>query len=203
MKMEERDPNSFEESPGRDDLDRTLDAALAKYSSVEPRAGLEQRVMANLKTQPAVESAHIWWRWALSAGAFAVLCIAAALWWNASRHPNSAAPDQAEQTHSAPEPPKQVGVPAIQAERVSAPARRKKRTQQENPVVAQRTLRLNKFPQPQPLSPEEMALARYVAQFPAEATLIAEAQEEYARESERKMGISAPDTKGLLEQEER
>lgn len=201
--MKERDQNPYKENEDRDDLDRALDAALAKYSAVEPRAGLEQRIMANLKAQPAVESAHARWHWALSAGAFAVLCIAAALWWNASRHPNSAAPDQAKQTHSAPERPKQVGVPAIQAGQVSAPARRRKRTQQENPVVAQRTPRLNKFPQPQPLTPEEVALARYVAQFPAEATLIAQAQEEYARESEQKMGISASDTQSSLEQEER
>ncbi len=70
-----------------------------------------------------------------------------------------------------------------------------------NPVVVQRTPRLNQFPNPQPLTPEEVALARYVAQFPAEATLIAQAQEEYAKESEQKMGISRPDTHSSLEEE--
>ena len=32
-----------------DDLDRALDAALAKYTSVEPRAGLDERILANLR----------------------------------------------------------------------------------------------------------------------------------------------------------
>ena len=203
MNMEQRNTNPYTESAGPDDLDRALDAALAKYSSVEPRSGLEQRVMANLKAQPAVESARVGWRWALSAGAFSILCIAAALWWNASRHPSLPAPDQAKQTHSAPELPKQVGNPAIQAESIPSPARRRRRARQESPVVAKRTPRLNQFPQPQPLTPEEAALVRYVAQFPAEATLLATAQEDYARESEQKMGISTPDTQGSIEQKER
>jgi hypothetical protein len=32
-----------------DEFDRMLDAALAKYAAVEPRTGLEERVLANLR----------------------------------------------------------------------------------------------------------------------------------------------------------
>ncbi len=36
-----------------DELDRMLDAALAKYAAAEPRAGLEARVLANLRARDA------------------------------------------------------------------------------------------------------------------------------------------------------
>jgi hypothetical protein len=180
------------------DLDRAIDAALAKYSAVEPRAGFEQRILTNLHAQPLTTSTRAWWRWTLAAGTLAIMCVAAALWWNSSKHPNSSANHQAEQTHFAPEPSR-----SIQAVQDPTPVRRRRQAQQKSPAVAQRNSRLDRFPQPQPLTAEEIALARYAAQFPAEATLIAQSQQEYARESEQKMGISTPDTQGTIEQEER
>jgi hypothetical protein len=46
--------------------------------------------------------------------------------------------------------------------------------------------KLDRFPSPQPPSHEELALRRYVSEFPEEATLIARAQEEFAKEIEQK-----------------
>ena len=37
----------------QDEFDRMLDAALAKYAAVEPRTGLEERVLANLRAEQA------------------------------------------------------------------------------------------------------------------------------------------------------
>ena len=34
-----------------DDLDRTLDAALANYAAVEPRAGLEDRILVRVRAE--------------------------------------------------------------------------------------------------------------------------------------------------------
>jgi hypothetical protein len=59
-----------------DDLDRTLDAVLSRYASVEPRAGLEERILANLRTADAPTSAHAWWTWRMAAVLSAVLMIA-------------------------------------------------------------------------------------------------------------------------------
>jgi hypothetical protein len=47
--------------------------------------------------------------------------------------------------------------------------------------------RLDQFPSAQPLSEQEIALARYVSQFPQEATLIARAQGEYEKEIRQQM----------------
>ncbi len=182
-------------------MDLALDAALAKYSAVEPRAGLEQRIMANLKAQTAISPVHVWWRWAVAIGSFAIVCFVAAYSWNLLTRPHPIASDPAKEIRSAPEAPKQPVKSAIQANIAPPSPQRKGGTHAMNPVVVPRTPRLNQFPNPQPLTPEEVALARYVAQFPAEATLIAQAQEEYAKESEQKMGISRPDTHSSLEEE--
>ena len=37
----------------QDELDRMLDATLAKYAAAEPRAGFEERVLANLRAERA------------------------------------------------------------------------------------------------------------------------------------------------------
>src|ERR1035438_2379526 len=71
-----------------DELDRALNAALTKYSSVDPRAGLEERILANLWSQPTAPS-RAWWRWGL-AGALAVMVIVAmAVAWRSGRTTHS------------------------------------------------------------------------------------------------------------------
>src|ERR1700674_4092802 len=57
-----------------DALDRQLDAALARYAAVEPRVGLEERILANLRAQRKHDPARGWWRWA-AVGALAVVII--------------------------------------------------------------------------------------------------------------------------------
>ncbi len=181
-------------------MDRVLDAALAKYSTVEPRAGLDSRILANLRAQTSTAATRAWWIWTLAAGSFAVFCVVAALSWNFLARPHPVVEAPVKETRSAPEPPKRLD-DAIQAKTGLPSTHRRSRIHRSSGVVAERTPRSNKFPEPQPLTPEEIALVRYVAQFPAEATLIAQAQEEYARESEEKMGISRPDTQGSIEEE--
>lgn len=39
-----------------------LDAALARYCSVQPRAGLEERILANLQTERQA-TGWFWWQW--------------------------------------------------------------------------------------------------------------------------------------------
>ena len=42
--------------------------------------------------------------------------------------------------------------------------------------------KLDQFPSPEPLSKEELAMARYVKKFPQDAATIASAQEEFEKE---------------------
>ncbi len=46
--------------------------------------------------------------------------------------------------------------------------------------------KLDQFPSPQPLSEQELALANYATTFPEEAVLIATAQEEFEKETQRR-----------------
>src|ERR1700757_4524333 len=62
----------------QDELDRALDAALAKYVA-EPRAGLEERVLANLRAETARGAERAWWRWGVLAFVAAALLFALGL----------------------------------------------------------------------------------------------------------------------------
>jgi len=63
-------------------------------------------------------------------------------------------------------------------------------------VVATAAPKLDQFPSPRPLSEQELALARYVNEFPQEAMLIARAQEEYEKEIQREMKVERSETEG-------
>jgi hypothetical protein len=55
--------------------------------------------------------------------------------------------------------------------------------------------KLDQFPSPQPLSTEEIALAEYVKKFPNEAQLVAQAQEEFALETQKVMNDAGSETR--------
>jgi len=177
-----------------DGPDRELDAALARYVAVEPRAGLERRILANLRTQQAEVAERGWLRWGVGA-ALASLIVVAALAWRsglpsqpvALTHP-SAAPQstQTTATHLA---------PGAAAQRQATSKRRDSSSRPSQPVMADAP-KLDQFPSPQPLSEQELALARYVQSFPGEATLIAQAQEEYEKEIKQEMEGKGPETEG-------
>ena len=70
-KPNRRDPDWLHEN---DDLGHDLDAVLAKYAAAEPRAGLEERILANLRAEQTHGPDRTWWRWAI-AGALAVVVV--------------------------------------------------------------------------------------------------------------------------------
>jgi hypothetical protein len=206
--MAERDRNNFAQDQSADDLDRVLDAALARYASVEPRPGLEQRVMANLSAPAPHTQRLLWWRWGVAA-VLAIVLVVAGLAWKSSRtsHPAIAnhAPGigvskDASQENSA---KSSEGMPAVShAEARRVIRRRRKSPESANTLIASAPKR-EQFPSPQPLSDEELALAHYASYFPSEARVIARAQEEYARESQQQMRISVAEIQpsGSEEQE--
>ena len=63
--------------------------------------------------------------------------------------------------------------------------------------------KLDQFPSPQPLSAEEIALVQYVENFPKEARLVAQAQQEFALETQKIMNDTGLETRpsGPIQQE--
>ncbi len=193
--------------PESDHLDRELDAALANYAAIEPRTGLEERVLANLRSEREHAGSRVWWRWPALGIAAALLVIAAAslvgrqgmerpgMESSGKPKPDIAAHQPASTGQGDKQPgtriaSNDVGSPAHPTlPRVAKkPARRSVRPAQ---VVVTNGPRLDHFPSHRPLSEEEKLLVRYVHDFPQDAIMIAQAQAETEREMER-LSNSAP-----------
>jgi hypothetical protein len=161
-------------------LDRELDLALAKYAAIEPRAGLEERILANLKAVREQGAARAWWSWSKAAVlAAAVVTIVAALlvWrpWNPARDTMAEHPSNRVQ-----QGPSVTGGESVLREG-SSPVRTRRNHSSHVPVVLAVQPRLEQFPSPRPLSEQEQMLASYVARYPEHATLIAQARAEALR----------------------
>ena len=156
-----------------DELDRTIDAALAKYASAEARDGLEERIMANLRTADAQSAQHTWQHWGFTVALAALLIVAVAVVWRWNQatvppvaiHPpllKNAPPDLANRDKNSAPP------------RRSMPHRRTRRSPERAIVVP--GPKLDVFPSPLPLSEQEKILASYIAQDPGHAAVVAEAR---------------------------
>jgi hypothetical protein len=174
----------------RDELDSTLDAALAKYAAVEPRAGLEGRVLANLRAGGGREERRWWWRWSVASAAVAitaVLIVATTLAWRSgtrrappiAHHPSTSGPrvketgqvasNRGENSDHQPAP---------------GPTTRRVTHHAHAMIVASAPPKLDRFPSPQPLSEQEKILASYVEKYPEEAVLLARARTEALRQDQ-------------------
>lgn len=199
-----REKNHQQDPSG--DVDRLLDAALAKYADANPRAGLEERILANLQSEQAREGTASWWKWAVAAAvaAVAVLAIAISFRFGRTVHPVIAN----HPTVSTPSSSRPPAIPELQPQshETTAHVRRVRRTlkhpSQGANIVAD-SPKLDQFPSPQPLSEEELALVRYVQSFPKEATMIAQAQQEFDLEAQRQMndGTLQNQSSDLVQQE--
>ncbi|HLZ41252.1 MAG TPA: hypothetical protein VKQ11_09835 [Candidatus Sulfotelmatobacter sp.] len=166
------------DSTKRRPLDDQLDAALANYAAVEPRAGLEERILANLKSQERSSTRVAWWRWA---GALAAIILVTMLvLWRAQKRnlpPVAGRPANSQERV----PPRVVAssMPAKQGRPVAHVAARKA----SKHIPAQAALatagpKLDQFPSPQPLTAKEKMLLDYVDRYHDEAVLMARAREE-------------------------
>jgi hypothetical protein len=196
-----RGPDGFRGSDGfqgseDDALDRELDVALSQYAAVEPRSGLEARILANLQAQRTQIPERVWWRWGIAATVAAVILVAVALMWKSGRSaqqqivqhpsiqrspekspPQVAANDEHSAVRNAITPPRRTSVHPPQPATVATAA--------ANP-------KLDVFPSPQPLSEQEKVLLEYVHRSPVEAARIARAQTELAESEELERTGPAP-----------
>jgi hypothetical protein len=161
-----------------DELDRVLDAALAKYAAVEPRTGLEARVLANLRTERAKSVDRAWWRWALAGALAAVVVVAVALAWRSDRPSHTVVANHSPVTTQA---PTRSGT---QAASNRGAIRRATVHRPQPKVVMAVNPKLSQFPSPQPLSEQERLLEKYVAEYPEQAVLLARARGEALRQDQ-------------------
>jgi hypothetical protein len=193
--------NERRQSLDSDALDRELDAALAQYAAVEPRAGLEERILANLRAEREHVPAHAWWRWTTVAAVAAVLLVALTLWWRSGERRRDNVAGHPSPSHTA-----QDGVSngtqvaanrASNPIRVAHPASEEKprpRISDHRPAVMASGPKLDRFPSPQPLSEQEKILESYVARYPEHAALIAQARAESLRQDLAEEMKDAPAT---------
>jgi hypothetical protein len=177
---------------GEQGVDRELDKVLAKYASIEPRAGLEQRVLANLRAerQPVLQL----WSWRRTAvAAVLIVTVATVLSWRSGKPGPSTTVRRPPMTASS-TPQNGPGSASAGAEENGA---RPSTVLHRSAVRAARPAivvsaaaavepRLDQFPSPRPLSEQEQILVRYVATYPETAALIAQARTE-EREKEREV----------------
>lgn len=179
-------PNSqFDQDASHDDLDRLLDKALAKYAAVEPRVGLQERILANLRAQHTLVD-RAWWRWVFVAAA-ALVVVAAFLAWRTTgpSHP-VAVNHRTVETQPVPTHATQVAKSTAEG-KPPHPLPAKKQPRQSSAAMVATDPKLDVFPSPQPLTEEELALAQYVRNFPRDARLVAQAQQASDTETLRKM----------------
>jgi hypothetical protein len=163
-----------------EDLDRVLDAALARYAAAEPRAGLEERILANTRAEHARPADRVWWRWPLAAAALALFAVVVGLAWRWGRPPQSLAKHKPTAVEAAQGTGTQVAKHGTNPALPIPVRRTTQRRPQPAPALAANP-KLDQFPSPQPLSEEEKILASYVDQYPERAALLAEARTEVLR----------------------
>ena len=188
-----------------DALYRELDAALAKYAAVEPRAGIEERVLANLRAERTRVADRGWWRWGVAATAAAVIAVAVAVISNSARPSRPANPPLATTQHLS-NPGTQMANHHSETvgRRGGGPVRRTNRHPAQSTAVVTAVPKLDQFPSPQPLSEQEKILASYVSEYPEHAALIARARMEVLRrDREEELREEGGDSKGNSQANER
>jgi hypothetical protein len=181
MKMKNNDWAGNENRQGLNDadLDRELDTALAKFATVEPRAGLEERILANLLIERQRAAVHSWWRWPEVTALAAVIVIAVFTAWKPEKPKQDVArqhPPTATQSseHGGPQVVTNSEDSSIRLHQ--RPGRRPKPNAFDESAVVASAPKLDQFPSPQPLSVQERMLTDYVAEHHQQAVLIAQAR---------------------------
>jgi hypothetical protein len=180
-------------------FDRELDKVLAKYTAADPRAGLEQRVLANLRVEQAQAQHRALWPWRLAAPMAIALVVLALVWRTVPSQP------EARNGSATVEAPKTPDVRVASASNSASPpanqvAKTSSRCRQSLPTFPAALPKLDQFPSSQPLSEQEKMLASYVYLYPRDAALIAEARMESLRlDQEGALRETSPDSNKKLQ----
>jgi len=146
----------------RDKLDRLIDGALADYSDAEPLAGLEARVVSRVRVAGA--GRRRMFAWGLGFAVAASVVVVGILIWNGQRV--ALKPTVASGVAHV-EPPPAVSIKGAIRVRPAARSRHSRALP-----------KLDQFPAPTPLTPEERALITLVQRHPRDAEIFAELQKQ-------------------------
>jgi hypothetical protein len=181
------------------DLDQLIDAALGTYSDSSADANLAGRVLARLADEPAPGQRRGWLLWAAVAFPASICVLLLVHSGPGIRKPQAAPPIQTAQLHN----PAVISVPPHPHATRGAERARPIHRAAPNPhplvaaTAAQPLPKLDVFPTPTPPTPQERALAVYVAQAPkAEQQALAQSEQELVPltvASMRVMPLEAPD----------
>ncbi|MDQ6676821.1 MAG: hypothetical protein M3Z09_05945 [Acidobacteriota bacterium] len=133
------------------DLDKLIDQALSTYSVGEPRAGLEERVLARVRQDRHRPFRFPLWAWVIPA--LGCMALVLTTWHNT--------PPRAVTIRGARPPEIHIADPVI-------PVSRPRRHSASKPKLA-RAPQLSTFPSPRSLTPEERSLLAFVNREPATA----------------------------------
>lgn len=173
----------------KDQFDDLLDAALKRYGDVQPRPGLEGRVLARL----AGESHTKWrrpWTWASAAALACLLAVVAWIGLVGRKEPPHTGGKAA-----------QVAIKENRLETAKVPPQiEKTRRTGKHEVrkirfqLANTTPRLEQFPSPRPLSEQEKLLVAYASEYPKQAAEVAQEQDRRDKELQAMYPVPAPDS---------
>jgi hypothetical protein len=179
---------------GKDHIvDEQLNAALKEYGAVEPRPGLENRILANLRGASKQETSRTWHWWPVLAAVAGMLLIGAAILHKTKPHSSASA----LATGTRPAAP--AATPEPKASGSQARVLTASRPHPPERQVLASAPRLEQFPSPEPLSEQEEFLARYVEQFPREAVLVARAQTQLMKQEMIELELPPEATDSQLE----
>jgi hypothetical protein len=150
------------------DVAAILESLLASYSSVEPRFGLERRILARLRDKAPKESTPAWWtKWLWAGAVLVAVGIVAGILIGGHRELPPPTKTLVETGHPALlQPEVRRNFPASAA--VAAYHRRKISGPLQTGNALPSGQRLPVFPTPVPLSEQEQLLLSYVAGTPRE-----------------------------------
>jgi hypothetical protein len=153
-------------------IDEMLDTLLAKYSSAEPRPGLETRIMANLR-EAEKKAPRGWWnfKW-IWAGVVAAVIIVAAVLINGRHRVELPTHVIVKTSPAVPQPAIQPHAPVAPQQMAKAPRHKPSAL----PTVRQdaalvRSQRPANFPTPVPLSEQERMMFTYLENTPKEVVV--------------------------------
>jgi hypothetical protein len=163
-----------------DAIDRRLDAVLSNFAAVEPRAGLENRVLANLRAQSEQAPERGWWRWAaVGTLAMVVMMLVVFLSWRTRKPQLVKAPAHVtKQDVGSNQAASNLGLLPHHAASVKTAVTNRTGHSAEAAAVAPH---LPQFPSPEAISDQEKMLADYAAEYHEQAVLIARFNEEDLR----------------------
>ena len=164
------------EPKDQENLHRWLDRALVEYGNMEPRPGLEARVLANLSAERERITVRQRWFWALTLAATAAVIILA-VWMESNTglrtKPPTSLTTASEQQAQSQQRPVETAKPDVfqQSRKIASP--RVHRNQAVHSLEAAAAPKLDRFPSSQPLSEQERLLLAYLNQTPKEEVMLA------------------------------